>query len=272
MTSTTPDYELIYHAGIPGRGEFIRLLFEATATPYKDSALTDGQAAVKPYMDGTFQGNHKNPLPFAPPILKHGEVVISQTANILLYLATHLDSAIDLSPDSSSSDPSPAKKSKPSPPALQDASIYHVHGLALTILDLNNETHDSHHPTSVSSYYEDQKEEAVKRSEDFRQNRVPKFFGHFEKILGQHEGEEEGGWLLKEASHADLCLFQVVDGLKFAFPNLLKKLLPSHPKIETHYEKVKSASRIKKYLESERRQKYSLGVFRYYEELDEPKE
>ncbi|GAA5904916.1 glutathione S-transferase [Sporobolomyces salmoneus] len=265
MTSS-PEYELIYHAGIPGRGEFIRLFFEATGTPYKDSALVEGQSAIEPYLNGTFEGRDKNPVPFAPPILKHGDVVISQTSNILFYLATHLDSPIDLS-TSPSSDPSPSKKLKPSPRSLQDSHLYHVNALALTILDLNNETHDTHHPISVSSYYEDQKEAAIERAKDFRKNRVPKFFNHFESVLEKGGGE----WLVgSEPSYADLCLFQVVDGLKFAFPNFISKELPNYPKISAHWERVKSAQKIKSYLESDRRQKYSMGVFRHYEELDEP--
>ncbi|GAA6016890.1 hypothetical protein JCM11491_006903 [Sporobolomyces phaffii] len=265
MTRPPSDFELIYHAAIPGRGEFIRLFFEATATPYKDSALIQGQSAILPYLNGSFPGHDANPLPFAPPILRHGDVVISQTSNILLYLATHLESPIDLSPSSSSLDTAPATAT------VQDTSIYHVQSLALTILDLNNETHDTHHPVSVSSYYEDQKEPALLKARDFRQNRVPKFFKYFEALLEREA--ERGGWLVRGGvpSYADLCLFQVVDGLKFAFPNLLSKLLPLHPRIRDHHERVKSAKRIKEYLDSDRRQEYSMGVFRYYEELDEPK-
>lgn len=166
----------------------------------------------------------KNPLPFAPPILKHGDVVISQTSNILLYLATHLENPIDLSPSpspSSESEPSPAKKANPSSPSLSDSSIYHINGIALTILDFNNETHDTHHPISVSDYYENQKDHAIERAKDFRKNRVPKFFNHFEKLLGQ--GGEKDGWLVGgQASYADLCLFQVIDGV--SLPSLLPLL------------------------------------------------
>ncbi|GAA5852084.1 hypothetical protein JCM3766R1_005599, partial [Sporobolomyces carnicolor] len=207
------EYELIYHAGIPGRGEFIRLLFEASATPYHDSALNEGQAAIKPYLDGSFEGNDENPTPFAPPILKHGQVVVSQTSNILLYLATHLENPIDLSPPAtrSSSEPSPAKKAKPSRDDTTLAThLFHVNSLALTILDLNNEAHDTHHPISVASYYEDQRDAAVDKAKDFRANRVPKFFAYFENLLGRDGAQE---WLVgTTASYADLCLFQVVDG------------------------------------------------------------
>ncbi|GAA5820491.1 hypothetical protein JCM10212_003817 [Sporobolomyces blumeae] len=278
--SAQADYELIYHAGIPGRGEFIRLFLEATATPYIDSALVQGQSAVKPYLDGSFEGNDRNPLVFAPPVLKHGRVVISQTPNILLYLSTHVASLIDLS-SRSGGDPEPGssastddvssqskKKVKVSPQSLtddDDATVYHVNSLVLTILDLNNEAHDTHHPTAVSAFYEDQKPEAIKKAKAFRTERVPKFFDHLHQVLEKSSGD----WLLGDReTAADLCLFQVVDGLRFAFPKLMGQLLPRYPKILAHYDLVKDAPRIKAYLGSERRQKYSMGVFRYYPELD----
>ncbi|GJN88483.1 hypothetical protein Rhopal_001449-T1 [Rhodotorula paludigena] len=260
------EYKLIYHAGIPGRGEFARLFFEATGTPYEDTALTVGQDGVKPLFDGSFEHSDKNPLPFAPPALQHGEVVISQTPNILLYLATHIVSPIDLEAGGEEGEPA-SKKTKASPLSVDDPALFHALGFTLTILDLNNETHDSHHPVAVSDYYENQKDEAIRRATDFRKNRVPKFFKHFEDNLQRNS---KGAFLLDSgASFADLALFQVVDGLKFAFPKLLAKLEPQYPKLFELYKTVKDAPRIKAYLESDRRQKYSMGIFRHYEELDE---
>ncbi|KPV75944.1 uncharacterized protein RHOBADRAFT_14034 [Rhodotorula graminis WP1] len=246
MATDSAKYTLIYHAGIPGRGEFPRLFLEATATPYEDTALTVGQDAVKPFLDGSFDGSDANPLPFAPPVLKHGSVVISQTSNILLYLATHASAL-----------------------SVDDPALFHAQELALTVLDLNNEIHDTHHPIAVSAYYEEFKDEAIKRAGDFRKNRLPKFFKHFEDNLQRSSSD----YLLSSGpSHADLCLFQVYDGLLFAFPRLMAKTLPEYPKVRNLYERVKAAPRIKAYLESDRRQKYSMGIFRHYPELDEPEE
>ncbi|GAA5862191.1 hypothetical protein JCM3774_004816 [Rhodotorula dairenensis] len=258
-------YELIYHAGIPGRGEFVRLFFEATATPYVDTALVQGQSAVKPYLEGSFPGADNNPLPFAPPCLKHGDIVISQTPNILLYLATHIPTPVDLDSGGAEEGEPAAKKAKASAASVDDPSTFHAHAFALTVLDLNNEAHDTHHPVSVGSYYEDQKQEAKRRAADFRSSRLPKFFQHFEDNLKRSESD----YLLESGpTYADLCLFQVVDGLRFAFPKRMAKLEPEFPKLMKLYERVKEAPRIKAYLESERRQKYSMGVFRHYDELD----
>ncbi|GAA5916600.1 hypothetical protein JCM8208_002120 [Rhodotorula glutinis] len=268
MASSDDKFTLIYHAGIPGRGEFPRLFLEATATPYEDTALTVGQDAIKPYLDGSFDGSDSNPLPFAPPILKHGSVVISQTSNILLYLATHISSPVDLDAGGAEGEPA-SKKAKASALSVDDPALFHAQELALTVLDLNNEIHDTHHPIAVSAYYEEFKDEAIKRAGDFRKNRLPKFLKYFEDNLQRSSSD----YLLSSGpSHADLCLFQVYDGLLYAFPRLLAKIGPEYPKVRNLYERVKSAPRIKAYLESDRRQKYSMGVFRHYPELDDPEE
>lgn len=64
---------------------------------------------------------------------------------------------------------------------------------------------------------------------------------------------------------------QCLDGLKFAFPNALKRIEGSgdYKGVFELYEAVKERPKIKEYLASERRQKYSEGIYRYYPELDE---
>ena len=51
-----------------------------------------------------------------------------------------------------------------------------THQIQLTIADLVNEAHDTHHPVGVGLYYEDQKDEALRRAKEFRQSRIPNFF------------------------------------------------------------------------------------------------
>lgn len=183
------DYELIYWPGLPGRGEFIRLAFEEAGVKYTDKALTDPDAAVNEVqkLTGDNVGNEINPPFFACPILRHGDFLISQTPNILQYLAPR----IGLGP-------------------AEGAGFYHLNGLALTILDgLSNEAHDTHHPVSVALYYEEQKEESKRRAKDYTKGRLPKFFGHFENVLkGKKSGD--GPWLYGgELTYVDLVLFQV---------------------------------------------------------------
>lgn len=82
---TTPAaYHLYYWPTIQGRGEPIRLAFEESGTPYVDVARKPeaeggGTQAIMQFIKGEAPGL----LPLAPPFLKHGELVIAQTANIL---------------------------------------------------------------------------------------------------------------------------------------------------------------------------------------------
>ncbi|KAK0741318.1 glutathione S-transferase [Schizothecium vesticola] len=269
MTEETPSkrprsskdvpYELIYWPGLPGRGEFIRLVLEEAGAAYTDTAqLPDGggAASVLPYIQGALPpaSDPSNTPLFAPPILKHGDdLVLNQTPNILLYLGLRHGLVPGLHND-------------------PDAQ-FRVNALALTALDgLCNEPHDCHHPIATGLYYEDQKAESQRRAEDFVKERLPKFLGYFERVLGSAaSGKEDTPWLYGgELSYADLVLFQCIDGVKFMFPKAMAKLDREGKctRVLALYEAVKERPRIKAYLGSERRQKYSNGIYRYYEELD----
>lgn len=190
------EYELVYWPGIPGRGEHIRLCLEEAGASYKDTALADGDAgganAVMAQIDPSNKGSASSPPPLAPPVLRHGDLTISQLPNILLYLGPR----IGLSPP-------------PSDEGLPNA-VYIINQLALTALDgLSNEPHDCHHPIAVGDYYEKQKDEAKRKSEDYVRNRLPKFLGYFQRVL-EGEASGDGPWLHGGAlSWADLVLFQV---------------------------------------------------------------
>ncbi len=90
-TSKDVPYELIYWPGLPGRGEHIRLAFEESSTPYTDTAhIKDCIKIVTSQISADNLGDTLNPPPLAPPILKHGSLLINQTPNILLYLGPRL--------------------------------------------------------------------------------------------------------------------------------------------------------------------------------------
>jgi glutathione S-transferase len=184
------EYELIYWPSIPGRGEFVRLLLEESGTPYKDTAKGGTDSAVSKVttlMSADNTGDAENPPVFAPPALRHGDVLISQTANIMMYLAPKLGLA-----------PSDI------------VALYHLNGIAMTILDgLSDEPHETHHPVGTGMYYEDQKPEAKKRAKAFVDERLPKFLTYVQRVLdGGKSGD--GPWLYGgELSYVDLVLFQV---------------------------------------------------------------
>lgn len=184
-------YELIYWPGVPGRGEHIRLAFEEAGAEYTDTAhKEDGVKEVLAQIDTKNLGDELNPPSLAPPMLRHGDLFISQTSNILMYIGPRTGLA-------------------PKPEDDEDA-IYRINGLALTALDgLSNEAHDTHHPIATGLYYEDQKEESKKRAKDYIENRLPKFLGYFERVLkGKASGD--GPWLYGGSlTYADLVLFQV---------------------------------------------------------------
>ncbi len=233
-------YELYYWPEIQGRGEYVRLALEDAGADYTDVAREPGGESR---MMDLMQGQGSKTPPFAPPFLKAGRLVIGQTANILLYLGPRLG----LAPKS-------------------DAGRLWVHQLQLTIADLVVEVHDTHHPIGSGLYYEDQKPEAARRAEDFRAHRAPKYYGYFEEILTSSGGPYLTG---RRASYADLSLFQIVDGMRYAFPRLSRRLAKKHPGIEELHRRVASRPGVAAYLKSDRRIAFNqMGIFRAYDELD----
>ena len=231
-------YELYYWPGIQGRGEYVRLAMEDAGADYDDVARSaNGMSAMMRMMEGG------GTPPFAPPFLKAGKLVIGQTANILLYLGARLGLA---------------------PKA--DAGKLWVHQLQLTIADFVLEIHDTHHPLGPSLYYEDQRAPAKKRSEEFWKERVPKYLGYFEGLLKGSGGAYVTG---RRITYVDLSLFQIVAGLRYAFPKRMKGFEREIPGLVELHDRVAGRPNIKAYLASDRRIEFNEdGIFRRYKELD----
>ena len=235
-------YELYYWAGIQGRGEFVRLALEEATADYVDVAREPGGENV---MLRLLDGEEVERPPFAPPYLKAGRLVIAQTANILHYLGPRHDLV----------------------PASEAGRLW-AHQLQLTIADLVDEVHDTHHPIASSLYYEDQRPEAKRRTGDFLKSRVPKYLRYFEKILERNKAR--GGHLIgARLSYPDLSLFQVVAGLRYAFPQGTARLEAKYPRVVALHDAVAGRPRIAGYLASNRRIAFNQhGIFRHYRELD----
>ena len=234
-----PPYDLWYWPSIPGRGEFVRLALEAGGIAYRDRARIEGEKALVADMkvrqqDGRF-------APFAPPYLVAGDVVIAQAPHILAWLGDRHDLA----------------------PRDEPTMLWLIQ-VQLTIADMVAEVHNVHHPVAVSAYYEDQKAEAARAAGVFRDERMPKFLGWFEAALG------EGAWLGGERwSYADLSLFQLVEGLAYAFPRRMAALRVEIPKLLALRERVRALPELADYLASDRRIPFNEdGIFRHYPELD----
>jgi glutathione S-transferase len=232
-------YQLYYWPTIQGRGEFIRLALEEAGADYVDMARQPrGMAEMIELMEGDAVSRP----PFAPPFLKDGNVVIGQTAAILLYLGPRLNLV----------------------PADEAGRLW-VHQLQLTIMDVVDEAHDSHHPIAASLYYEDQKGEAQRRAEQFRDDRIPAFLNWFERVLVHDQPFLAGG----QFTYADLSLFQLVDGLTYAFPRATARALTQTPRVVALHRAVGQRPRLRAYADSKRRIPFSReGIFRHYPELD----
>ncbi len=177
-------YELYYWDGLQGRGEFVRLALEDAGADYVDvarGAKKDGQGTGA--MMKLINSKTEPHIPFAPPFLKDGELIVPHVANILLYLGPKLGLA-------------------PKDEGLR----YVAHGLQLTIADMVTEVHDTHHPLATELYYEDQKDAAKVRAKDFIENRVPKFIGYFERVLAQNpHGDTQ--MIGNATTYVDLSIF-----------------------------------------------------------------
>jgi glutathione S-transferase len=235
-------YELYYWAGIQGRGEFVRLALEEAGADYIDVAREPGGEAA---MQRLLSGDGVEHPPFAPPYLKAGDLIIGQTANILLYLGQQLGLA-------------------PS----DEAGRLWAHQLQLTIADFVDEIHDTHHPIASSLYYEDQRHEARARTADFLKSRAPKYLGYFERVLERNRADS-GRLVAAAPSYPDLSLFQIVAGLRYAFPRAMARLELKYPRVVGLHDQVAVRPRIAAYLTSNRRIAFNRhGIFRHYPELD----
>ncbi|HEY4345116.1 MAG TPA: glutathione S-transferase family protein [Parvibaculum sp.] len=239
-------YELYYWPAIQGRGEFVRLALEEAGADYVEVVRgAQNKGLGLPAVMSFLEDDAVTHPPFAPPYLKSGRVIVGQTSAILMYLGPRHN----LAPKS-------------------EAGQLWTQQIQLTIADLVAETHDTHHPVASGLYYEDQKREAKKRAKDFRHARIPKFLNWFESIL---ERNPKGGAFLVggRLTYADLSLFQLVDGLRYAFPRAMKRHLADAPHVAKLFQSVADRPRIGAYLESSRRLPFSEeGIFRHYPELD----
>jgi len=230
-------YELYYWPSIQGRGEYVRLALEEAGAAYVDVARERGTASMMRMME-----EGATP-PFAPPFLKAGKLVIGQTANILFYLGARHGLA----------------------PKTEAGRLW-VHQLQLTVTDFVVEIHDTHHPLGPSLYYEDQKTEAKRRTREFWGERVPKFLGYFEGLKEKSGGAYVTG---RRLTYIDLSMFQLVAGLRYAFPKRMKAFEKEIPELCELHHRVASRPKIAAYLSSERRIAFNEdGIFRCYKELD----
>ena len=172
---------------------------------------------------------------FACPFLRAGEVVVAQTALILHFLGPRLRLA----------------------PKEEKGRLW-LHQQQLTVSDWIVEVHDTHHPLGGGLYYEDQKPEARRRTQLFLKERMPKFMGYFEALERP-----------KETTYLDLSLFQMIEGLRYAFPTWMAKNEKRYPKLLAVHDRARERKHVAAYLATDRRIAFNQDdLFRRYAELD----
>lgn len=234
-------YRLYYWPTIQGRGEFVRLALEEAGAPYSDVCRGKGGVATMLRM---MEGKGVVTIPYAPPILKAGSAVIGQTANILLFLGSRHGLA----------------------PKAEGGRLW-AHQLQLTVTDFVKEIHDTHHPIASALYYEDQKAEAKRYAKHHLKERVPKYLGYFERVIAKSRGPYLLG---RKLTYPDLSLFQIVVGLRYAFPKAMPAIERKVPRVIEVHDRVMVRPNIERYLNSKRRIPFNeSGIFRHYSELDE---
>jgi glutathione S-transferase len=240
-------YELYYWSEIPGRGEFVRLALEEAGADYVDiGRLPEEKGGGVSAIERVLKDDKLAVPPFAPPFLKAGPLVIAQTSLILQFLGQRHG----LAPKG-------------------EAESFAVQQIQLTIADMVVEAHDVHHPLGAALYYEDQKDESLSRAEIFIGQRLTKFLPYFESILARNSAGKGEYLVGSDVTYADLSMFQLVGGLRYAFPRAMKRLAPKIPKLSALADRVASRPRIASYLASKRRMPFNqYGLFRHYPELD----
>jgi len=247
----TGEYVLYYWPGIPGRGEYVRLVFEYAGVPYRNES-DPGNIVSTIYKTSTAS----HPPAFAPPVLKlPSGRFIAQTGAILIHLAPKFG----------------LYGTKIGEEGEEERSA--INQLVMTVTDLTAECHDTHHPIAVEDYYDNQKEAAIARAKNMRVNRLPKFLGHFQHVLESNpEAKENGGTYLigSTTTIADLAVFHLLDAVSFAFPKRIAalKATGNYKNLFALRERIANEKNIKEYLASDRRLPFGEGVFRYYPELD----
>jgi len=238
-------YELYYWPSIQGRGEFVRLALEEAGADYVDVARLSGRGKGVPALLRFLESNTVGRPPFAPPFLKAGELVIGQTANILSYLGPRLGQV----------------------PKAEAARLW-AHQLQLTVTDFLVEIHDTHHPIAGSLYYRQQKTEALRRAKHFTRDRLPKFLDYFETVFDRN-ASGRGFMVGRSLTYVDLSMFQLVAGLRYAFPNTMAKVEQDIPGLVALHDELAARPNIAAYLASKRRIAFNqYGIFRHYPELD----
>jgi len=249
MAATEAPYALYYWPSLPGRGEFVRLVLEQAGVAYDDVARRpESEGGGVPALLAQLKGGGAGLRPLAPPVLVHGRLRLAQMPSICAWLGGRHGLV----------------------PEGEDGRAEALQ-LQLTIADLVDEAHDTHHPVGKGDYYEDQKAEAKRYAGQFVAQRLPKFLRYFESVLQTNEHGQGRHLLGASLTYVDLSMDQVLRGLEYAFPRAFAKLVPEITGLIALRDHIDALPRIAEYRASARCLPFNeTGIFRRYPELDLP--
>ena len=96
----------------------------------------------------------------------------------------------------------------------------------------------------------------------------PKYFTYFADVITRN-GDSDAHLIGNAVSDADLSLFQVIAGLRYAYPVAMARIEPDYPALTALHGTVAARPNVAAYLASERRIPFNeMGIFRHYPELD----
>ncbi|GFR48365.1 hypothetical protein Agub_g10255, partial [Astrephomene gubernaculifera] len=227
MDHTTQEqqpWELIYWPGFKGRGEYVRLVFEEAGVPYIDVGVKEGFQAV---MDFCWKGGNSGFPVRAPPAVRKGDFVLSNTPVIMAYLGREFG----LMP----SDP-------------RDAA--HVEQLLQVVTDGVAEGRLAFHPKDFYASHKQQVAESQPYIRQYGEQRLPRYLGFWEQVLERNPCQEQGFLLGDRLSVADLAVYQYMAAAQQHFHAHYDAV--EAPRAKEHQARMAARPRIRDYLASER--------------------
>lgn len=232
--SEKPEFKLFYWPGMLGRGEFMRLLFHETQTPYEE-VFKD-----KSFEEAKQMGYGRGKKHFAFPVIEHGDIVLSQTPVICRYLGKKLDHG------------------RLYPKTEKDRLQAEV--LMAGVVDVVEEGCRAWHPIDYNATYDSQKEQAKPFIEYYKKKRLPRWLDFFETTLKDNYSENgELVFVGKQISWVDLCIFHFVDGNMLECPELFNDKQNIH--LKKFHQAIRDRPNIKTWYYSDARPKNTQTIF-----------
>jgi len=220
-------FELFYWPMTIGRGEFMRLMFIETNTPFIDVYEKSTIPEVK---EININRPPRSRGYFAMPAIRHTDpsgniILLSQTSTIMHYLAKKLDGGRLL------------------PTTEQDE--YQAMMLMACVADLVEEGCIAWHAMDYNARYLDQKEQTQPFIDEYKSHRLPKWCSFFENILSSNR-DGQGYFVGQSLSFADIAIFHIFHGIRFQCPEEYQAA--PIPKVRAFMDRIENRPRIKQHL------------------------